>query len=696
MNLEEFRKEILENVAAHATAGEEFRHTAFVEHCLRLLEDADEVADVQPCFYRGTGSKNRNSGVDAYSLDEADGSVRLFIADFKGDAEAESLTHTDAKSWFGKLQTFCEDAFSGKSLREIEESAPAYGLASLLNQTRTGITRLRFYLLSDSIISTRIRDLPEVMVSGIAAESHIWDVSRFFRVFESRTGKDDLEVDFAAMLPGGLQCIAASVASTQYQAYLCVIPGDVLASIYETYGSRLLEGNVRSFLTVRGKVNKGIRNTILNRPDMFFAFNNGIACTASSVNLAKEKEGLRILKAADLQIVNGGQTTASLASAARNDRASLKAVFVQMKLSVVAPEESGEIIPEISRCANSQNKVSEADFFSNHEFHRRIEQISRRLWAPAAGGAQYETHWFYERARGQYLNEQTNFTAAERKKFQLLNPRQQVITKTDLAKFENTWRQLPHIVSQGAQKNFLAFSSYAADEWNRNPDHFNDDYFKRVVAKAILFRTIEKLISEQAWYQHGYRANIVTYTLAKLSQMIDEQCKQFTLDMRQIWSQQALPGRLQAVLQSVARAVFDVIISPDSAFQNITEWCKKEVCWNRAAKLEIEIDLGRELGSLLLDKDEDRELQRVSKKDQRVDDGIENQRIVLELGSNYWASARKWGREQSITSPDEDGMLAVAASMPRKLPTEKQSWRLIQIKEKLELEGFPRPEQLKR
>jgi len=329
-------------------------------------------------------------------------------------------------------------------------------------------------------------------------------------------------------------------------------------------------------------------------------------------------------------------------------------------------------------------------FFSNHEFHRRIEQISRRLWAPASGGAQHETHWFYERARGQYLNEQTNLTPAERKRFQMLNPRQQVITKTDLAKVENTWRQLPHIVSQGAQKNFLAFSTLAAEEWDRNADQFNDDYFKRLVAKAILFRATEKLVSEQPWYQGGYRANVVTYAVAKLSQAIDEQCKQRTLDLRHLWAQQSLTNALQGVLTLISKAVFDVIVSPDSGLQNVTEWCKKEVCWNRDAKLEIDVDLPSKLRSILIDKEEDRDLQRISKKEQRVDDGIENQTIVLELGAAYWASARKWAREQAITTPDEDGILAVAASIPRKIPTDKQSWRLIQIKQKLELEGFPK------
>jgi hypothetical protein len=354
------------------------------------------------------------------------------------------------------------------------------------------------------------------------------------------------------------------------------------------------------------------------------------------------------------------------------------------------------VIPEISRCANSQNKVSEADFFSNHEFHRRIEQISRRLWAPATGGAQYETHWFYERARGQYLNEQGRLTEAMRSKFVLLNPRNQVITKTDLAKFENTWKQLPHVVSHGAQKNFLAFSTFASEDWIRNSDQFNDDYFKRLVGKALLFRTTERLVDEQPWYQGGYRANIVAYTVSKLSQMIDEQLNELILDLRQLWSQQAVPVAVIGVLEQLAKAVFEIIVTPEAGLQNVTEWCKKELCWKRAKEIEVDIDLEQKLGTLLIDTEEDREVQKSSKKDQRIGNGIENQRLVLELGASYWLKARKWAGEQAITSPDDDGILAVAAAIPRKIPTEKQSWRLIQIKERLELEGFPKPDRMPR
>lgn len=195
-----------------------------------------------------------------------------------------------------------------------------------------------------------------------------------------------------------------------------------------------------------------------------------------------------ITKAVDLQIVNGGQSTASLSNARRHDKANLDGIFVQMKLSVVPQETSVDVVPAISRCANSQNKVSDADFFSNHEFHRKLEGFSRKIWAPATNGAQHETHWFYERARGQYLNEQSKLTKRDRDRFVLQNPRDQLVTKTDLAKFENSWRQLPHDVSLGAQKNFAVYSKFAEPKWSKNADQFNEVFFKDVMSRARLLR----------------------------------------------------------------------------------------------------------------------------------------------------------------------------------------------------------------
>ncbi len=576
MEITDFRKEFLEQIAALAVSDGNFKRSAFVEYGVQLLENAEEVSDFEACYYRGTGSKNKALAIDGFAFDDADGSVRLFVAEFGGDKEPETLTQPQARTLFSRLQAFCEDAISGRLQREIEESTPAAAFASLLFRQKGAITRLRFYLITDSVMSTRIRDWPEASIAEIPTDFHIWDMNRFHRAFESRTGKDELEVDLTELVPSGIPCLPASIESGEYPAYLCVIPGVALADIYDRFGSRLLEANVRSFLTTKGRVNKGIRQTILNQPQMFFAYNNGIACTASAAEVVPTPAGMRLVKAFDLQIVNGGQTTASLSAARRNDRASLDNAFVQMKLSVVPPEKSGQVIPEISRSANSQNRVSDADFFSNHEFHRRMEQISRRVWAPAAAGAQHETHWFYERARGQYLNEQSALTSAGRRTFQLQHPRYQVMSKTDLAKCENAWRQLPHTVSQGAQKNFMAFSSYASQAWDKNPDEFNEEYFKRVVSKAILFRRTEQLVSKQPWYQGGYRANIVAYTVAKLSRLIESEAPSRALDFRSIWTRQCLSTPLETQVLMITEKVFKVIVNPEGGFQNVTEWCKKE------------------------------------------------------------------------------------------------------------------------
>lgn len=689
MDLSEFRKEVLERIAASAVAESNYRHAAFVEYCVQMLEDAEEVADFETSYFRGTGSGKRAIGVDGFAFDDADGSARLFLAVFGGGEEAESLTQTSAKSYFGRLQAFCEDAVAGKLSAgsiSIEESNPASDLARMLYQNRGTISRFRFYLLTDAVMSSRIKDWPEAMIAGVPTEFHIWDITRFQRAYESKTGRDDLEVDFRELAAGGIPCLAASVETDEYKAYLCVIPGRALADIYDRFGSRLLEGNVRSFLSAKGRVNKGIKQTILTRPDMFFAFNNGVACTATKVDVVSGKNGLHIATASDLQIVNGGQTTASLAATRRSDRASLENIFVQMKLSVVPPETSGQIIPEISRFANSQNRVSDADFFSNHEFHQRMEQFSRRLWAPAVNGAQHGTQWFYERARGQYLNEQGKLTPAEKKRFVLQNPRTQLIAKTDLAKVENAWRQLPHIVSWGAQKNFLSFSSFATQAWDKNSNEFNDEYFKRVVAKTILFRQTEQIVSKQPWYQGGYRANIVAYAVAKLAQMIEIEAPTKALDLRGIWNRQALTPALQTEMAKVARAVVDVITAPEAGLQNVTEWCKKELCWKRAVSLELV--LSEAVYSELIDREEEQQQKKDAQAGQDIESGIEIQTAVFTLGSEYWKKAREFGRREGLLSPDDDGILGVGAAIPRKIPTQKQCGRLMQIKARLESEGF--------
>ena len=689
MDLDEFRKDFLNEAAAWAASDLNFRHSSFVEVAIRHLEEAGEVADFEPCYYRGTGSRRRALAVDGYAFDEADGSLRLFLADPSMAETAPTLTQTEARALFGKLRAFTEDAADRHLDANVDPSSPAYGLATELARRLPELSRIRAYLLTDAVLSSRAGDWPEGEISGVPVESHIWDIARFHRIHTSRSGRDDLVVDLSEVVDGGLPCLEAGTDSEEYSAYLCVVPGRILAEIYEEYGSRLLEGNVRSFLTAKGRVNKGIRNTILHEADKFFAYNNGIAATASKVSLSQTDQGLRLLSATDLQIVNGAQTTASLAAAMRNDKESLERVFVPMKLSVVSAERSGEMIPLISRYANSQNKVSDADFFSNHEYHRRLEQISRRSWAPARTGAQHETHWFYERARGQYMNETAALTPGDRRRFIEMNPRDQVVTKTDLAKSENSWRQLPHIVSRGAQKNFLDFASYVTAKWEGDADAFHEDYFRSVVARVMIFRATERLVSSQPWYSGGYRANVVAYTLAKLALLIQEMAPGKQLDTRAVWQRQALTASLTMQLASIARAVHEVITDPPPGTQNVTEWSKKESCWERAKSSDVRLlsDFEAELCPI----EETRAADRAARAQQRQDSGISAQETVIQLGREYWSSARTWAQERQLLPPEEDRLLRLAAGLAQGLPTDRQSVRLLQMKARMEAEGLAPP-----
>lgn len=685
MNLEEFAKDFYEDVRTYALTDGNFSRSAFVDCCASRLEEAGILSDFTPCYYKGAGEKKRALEIDGYSFDELDDSVSVIIADYRKFSSEASITRTDANGLFARIKNFIADSLSGRLKDAIEDSHPAHGLALELLQRKTSIVRFKLYIVTDAAMSERIKELPEEGIAGIPCDFHIWDISRFHRAAASPVGDGDLEIDFS-VFDGGVPCLNASVRADDYQAYLCVLPANVLADAYDRYGSRLLEGNVRTFLSNKVKVNKSIRQTILTRPAMFFAYNNGIACTASAVEIEASGGQLLLKKAVGLQIVNGGQSTASLSMARRLDKADLAGIFVQMKLSVVPPENSIDIVPAISRCANSQNKVSDADFFSNHEFHRRMEGFSRRIWAPAKSGAQIETHWFYERARGQYLNEQSKLSKREKDRFLLQNPRNQLVTKTDLAKVENAWRQLPHEVSLGAQKNFLIFSRFAEPEWVRDSDQFNERYFRDAIARVILFKRTEEIVSEEPWYEGGYRANIVAYAIARLSLLISTEFRDMSLDFGKIWARQGLTEVLEAQVRLVSKAVAEVIISPESGFSNVTEWAKKQLCWQRAMKVTIPIVEGfeKELTLKLYEASE----RKSSREEQKVLSGIERQALVFELGGEFWARLKSWGQPRMLFTPDEISILNVGAAIPAKLPTEKQSWRLIELKQRAEAEGF--------
>ena len=678
-----FRQTLINDSLEELTPADSKR--GFVNVAGRMLEEAEELIDFVPCFFRAQGSRRRNIAIDGYSFDDADGSLRLMITEFYGGDDPETLNQTIAKSIFSKAVSFVEDSLAGNLNRiEFAEDA-AIDLASAINTHRSTITRFRFYLVTDGLLSDRIRDWPEDSIEKIPSEFHIWDVNRLRTTLNSESGREELSINFEKIIGGGIPCLKASLNQDDYSGYLCVIPGETLALIYDEFGSRLLEGNVRSFLGKAGKVNKAIRETVIKTPEMFFAYNNGISATATSVDIRETASGPRLIQANNLQIVNGGQTTASLAFTKRKDGADLSQIFVQMKLSVVAADRAGTLIPKISEYSNKQNKVSDSDLFSNHEFHIKLEEISRRLKAPAKPGSQRQSSWFYERVKGQYRIETAKMSPAEKLRFELDHPKNQVITKTDIAKVDHSWRQLPNEVSKGAQKNFDLYSKLIVSEWARDSLQFNDEFFRKIIAQTIIFKELEKIIPQQPWYEGGYRANIVTFTIAKLSNLIDRLGGGKIIDTNAIWKKQAASEDLVKQLIMIAEVVYSVIKQPEQGLENVTEWCKKELAWQRVC--DVNIELLPELCNELVSRDIVNDRLAIAKSDAKIDVGFAAIKHVLDFKTQNWKKARDWGLSNNQLTPKEQQLLLIA-TLPGKVPSEKQAAAILLILNKLQEEGF--------
>lgn len=678
-----FYEDFFQDIHSTAEADQQLAEDTFFDLFCRHLVESGEIDTADRAQYIGA----RGLRVDGYGGDpiETNGPFTLIIADFKQSNTISTLTATEMTAIFKRLENFLTKSTDRTFRNSLEETSPGFGLADLLNQRIRGVPKIRLLLITNRLLSSRVDSRRGGIFQGVPVTYGVWDIGRLHRYATSGRGREDLEIDLVGDFGGPLLLLPAHLDGAGYQAYLAAVPGSQLASIYDRWGARLLEQNVRCFLQARGNVNKGIRNTIHRNPEMFFAYNNGITATAESIRTEQTDRGLLLTHVTNLQIVNGGQTTASIHAAKRNKDVDLSKVFVQMKMSIVDPERSEVIVPKISEFANSQNRVNAADFFANHPFHIRMEEFSRRIFAPAPDGTFVQSKWFYERARGQYLDARAHLTKAQRKRFDLEYPRNQMFSKTDLAKFVNVWHGHPEIVSKGAQKNFAEFAKRIGREFATAPDAFNETYYRHSIAKAIVFRHVEKLVTRQDWYEGGYRANVVAYTIAKLAH--DLGARGQAVDFDSIWKRQAVSPTLTDCLCTIARAVHDVIVDPPEGMRNVTEWAKKQGCWQRVQDLAPNLPMGVDAG--LVTMEQRKSAEQAAVKEQKVLNEAKALMAVFEAGSDLWRSVKDWGERHRLLSLKEAGILESAYSMPDRLPSEKQSLVILETLRKLQAEGCP-------
>ena len=678
MILQEYYKDFMESVNIKSNVDKNFKESIFFEKSLEFLEEEGVITD-----YKYTPFKKVGMRIDGYEYIEDREILNLFVIEYTNENEIISITKTDMDTIINRATKFFIKNIEKPLFKEIEETSEAYDILYFIYTNRDKFNNINIILLTNKKLSKTLKEIPKLQLQNYNIHIDIWDIERFYQIESSKNHKEEFEIDFIKEFGEGIISIEAYNKLSPYKSYISVISGEIVADLYEKYGAKLLESNVRSFLQFRGKINKGIRKTIKTEPEMFFAYNNGITATAEEIIT----ENGKIIYLKNFQIVNGGQTTASLYNTRKKDKISLKNVFVQMKLTIINSDESNFIIPNISRYANTQNKVNDADFFSNDIFHIRIEEKSRKIWAPKKKDTIKATKWFYERARGQYLEEQSKLTDSKKKEFKFIYPKNQMFTKTDLAKYIMTTEEYPYIVSQGAQKNFLKFGELIVKQWNTNDKVFNDLYYKHAIAKAILFKETDKLVYKQEWYA-GYKANIITYSLSLLNYLAKKH-NNMVINYDKIWQNQEIDLIFLKELSNITKYVNKHLFDTPINFKNISEWAKKEFCWTNLKEKTDNAELvisENFIDEWLITKEEFKYEEKEAKKNQAINNEIELLKKLFQFSFDKWTQIINYCKQNDLFNDIEISLLSLVPN--GKIPTKKQQKLLISILNKLEDEGI--------
>lgn len=692
-SFEEFRNEYLEDVRINAQIDGTMPDEFFFSDALEKLSSMGELVDPRIKPTQKRCRNNRIMSFDAYCFDESDKSVVLVSNDFKDTADA-TLTKTEIDTIKARMLNFLQEAYDEKLgvYFDITDEMLVVGrdigrrmkIDYVDIENDNSINQIKLYIITNKLLSEKVTSFRSEDFLGKKVELNVWSIKRFFDLYQSGRDREPIVIDTEKYGVEGIPCIKAEMSgSLDYDAYLAIVPGQFLHNIYYEHGSRLLEGNVRSFLSNRGKINKGIRETIRKEPTKFFTYNNGIACTAAKISLSED--GRFITSMEDLQIINGGQTTASMTSAVLKDKLPLDNIFIPMKLTVIKNDDYDTMIQNISRYANSQNPVKEADLFSNHPFHRTFETLSKKVAAPIYGDNVNNTFWYYERSRGKYEQEQLKFVKkSEKDAFFRKYPKSQVIKKEELAKYFTCGELLrPDIVSKGSAKCMSFFAEYIDEKYQKNPEYFNDEFYRMAICFVILFRTTDKIVNKAEWYNvGGYKLNIVPYTISKLIQSIP---KGYCLDYDLIWKKQQLYPSLNAQIEKIARITNEFIQKSNGII--VTEYCKKEDTWKKYKDVSISLD--KSFLDDLASKEIIESKIQSSIKEKKLEKDVNCMVEVYNLGSTYWTNLLAEGMKRHILSPTEMDLLklAVAYADGKKFPSDKQAKLIWKIREKLDQAG---------
>ena len=718
MDIEEFRKHFIDDIRFQAEHEGADPESVFIEKSLTILEELGELNDPMPMSVELRNNKNQRMSFDAYSYDEADNALVLISSVFYNERDSKpNLAEGGVNDILGYMQNFISEVNKGNISKYCDESDGVIQVAKEIKgkmgkgMITTEILRFKFLIITNATLYHNVKNLSRPDFLERPVDLNVWTLERFYQNYISNTS-EVLEINTKDFNCNGIQYLRADIgdymerdkekkidAENEEQkikcdVYLGIVPGKFLADIYVKYGSKLLQGNIRAFLKVTGKVNKGIRKTIAEKPSNFFTYNNGIAVVARSVTFSADKS--RIISFKDFQIINGGQTTASLANAVIKHEAKkgMNTLFVPMKLTVLnmgddmSKEEVeiyNEVTEKISKCANCQNPVTAADFFSNHPFHVLMETLSQKVMAPPVNGMPYQTIWYYERTKNKWDQEQFKMNDKQKRQFSEKYPKSQVIKKEKLAKCYNTILMNPHQVCQSSAINFSRFADFVDDMYENHRDNINEEFFKKCVCSVIMFDTLDKLINKASWYPTGgNKAQIVPYTISKLMKMLP---KDKDIDWITIWQKQMLYPELAEELMKLAY-VTHTYLENRAGGGLVRTISRTTAVWRDFQ--DYPYNLSEKFIQKLASKSETHTIEQAAKKIRKFNANVDVAVEVFNLGTKYWMKVYDDLMYETVLSYGDCSFIkGIADCIGRNsLPTTAQCQRLMKIVSKAEDKGY--------
>lgn len=411
----------------------------------------------------------------------------LFNGFFSGSKrEVTKATKQEINKSISEVVRFIEKTFSRSLINDISE---ARNLQDQLisEKNKNALDRIDIYIVTDSVIEHDNLDTTvHIKNIDMTCRVYYWDLKKWNDLKRSKSKRLPININFKERdyEMYDVKFIEKKI-SNKLAYYLAFFPGSLISDIYDINRTKVLESNVRVFLSTKKPTNKEIRKTIKETPSNFFSYNNGISATAESVIIENNK----IVLIKDFQIVNGGQTTATIHHSNKIDKYSLENVFVSVKITALKKdEEYGKMVNRISLAANSQTAPSKSDFVSNHPYLTSIERLSVKN--PVLTDLDKNIYYFFERMNGQYnVTLSSKGNERQQKMWEENHPKIFKYNKIDIARWYNMMYEFPYIAASGAENQFESFIN---DKLFEKPEMSLGRY-KTLIGFGILFQRIYKL-----------------------------------------------------------------------------------------------------------------------------------------------------------------------------------------------------------